>query len=180
PRRRRWQIKTRNQEMAENSCDSAHFHYVHGTMNIPQSTAKVDGHILHVFSTTGMDTPRGGVEGSVESISYGFGYGIVRFRGIVETLLVSSVTPIEDELVDVRFSFTVKKLPNKDVTKGVGGAFIAEVTRQLEQDTPIWENKVHFERAILCDGDGPIGLFRRWCKQFYTFPEGAEAARAEA
>jgi len=22
-------------------------------------------------------------------------------------------------------------------------------------------------RPVLCDGDGPIGLFRRWAKQFY-------------
>jgi hypothetical protein len=82
--KRRWKIKTRNQEMAENGVDSAHFHFVHGTQNMPQSQAEAKGHILHVISTTGMSTPRGGVEGSVESISYGFGYSNVRFRGIVE------------------------------------------------------------------------------------------------
>jgi phenylpropionate dioxygenase-like ring-hydroxylating dioxygenase large terminal subunit len=174
--KRRWQIKTRNQEMAENAVDSAHFHFVHGTANMPESRAEAQGHILHVLSTTGMATPRGGVDGTVESTSYGFGFSTVRFRGIVDTLLVSSMTPIDDETIDVRFSFSVKKLPDKDVTQGVGKAFIREVTRQLEQDIPIWEHKVYLDRPALCDGDGPIGVFRRWCRQFYSTPPAESAA----
>ena len=31
------------QEMAENAVDSAHFHYLHGTSNMPQSQAEVKG-----------------------------------------------------------------------------------------------------------------------------------------
>jgi nitrite reductase/ring-hydroxylating ferredoxin subunit len=168
--RRRWTIRTRNQEMAENAVDSAHFHFLHGTTNMPSSTAEVEGHVLRVVSTTGMSTPRGGVDGTVESTSHGFGYSTVRFRGIVDTLLVSSTTPIDEERVDHRFSFTIKKLADKDVTQGVGKAFIREVTRQLEQDIPIWEHKRYFDRPVLCDGDGPIGVFRRWASQFYSAP----------
>jgi 3-ketosteroid 9alpha-monooxygenase subunit A len=166
--RRRWTIHTRNQEMAENAVDSAHFHYLHGTSNMPASQAEVNGHILRVFSGTGMETPRGHVDGSVESLSYGFGLGVVRFKGVVETLLVSSVTPIDGENVDVRFNFSVKMVGGADITKGVGKAFVKEVSRQLEQDIPIWENKTQWERPVLCDGDGPIGMFRKWCRQFYT------------
>ena len=171
--RRRWTIRTRNQEMAENAVDSAHFRYVHGTTNMPTSQAEVQGHILRVFSSTGMETPRGPVAGSVESLSYGFGFGTVRFKGVVETVLVSSVTPIDGERVDVRFSFSIKKLGGADVTRGVGAAFIGEVSRQLEQDIPIWENKTQWERPVLCDGDGPVGLFRKWCRQFYTQPNAS-------
>jgi 3-ketosteroid 9alpha-monooxygenase subunit A len=173
---RRWQIRTRNQEMAENQVDSAHFHYVHGATNMPQSEASVDGHIMRVRSTTGMVTPMGPVEGIVASESHGFGFSMVRFGGIVDTLLISSVTPIDDDNVDVRFSFMVKKVGGKSVTSGVGKAFVAEIERQLEQDTPIWENKIQHARPLLCDGDGPIGLFRRWCTQFYSWPEEAQAA----
>ena len=168
--RRRWQIKTRNQEMAENAVDSAHFHFLHGTMNMPSSQAEADGPILRVRSTTGMSTPRGGIDGVVASTSFGFGYSTVRFTGLVETLLVSSMCAIDDETVDVRFSFTIKKLPDRDVTQGVGKAFIKEVTRQLEQDIPIWEHKQYMDPPVLCDGDGPIGLFRKWSRQFYTMP----------
>lgn len=180
--RRRWKIRTRNQEMAENAVDSAHFHFLHGTSNMPESRAEAVGPVLKVFSTTGMSTPRGGVDGSVESTSYGFGYSTVRFKGIVETLLVSSMTPVDEEHIDVRFSFTLKKLPDKDVTKSVGKAFIGEVSRQLEQDIPIWENKVYWDHPVLCDGDGPIGLFRKWSRQFYSTPQeaGDDAAAVRA
>jgi len=168
--RRRWQIKTHNIEMAENAVDSAHFHYLHGTTNMPKSTATIEGHVLRVISDAGMSTPQGGVDGQIESISYGFGMSTVRFTGLVETLLHASITPIDGEYVDVRFSFSVKKLGGADVTKGVGKAFISEISRQLEQDKPIWENKRWVKPPILCEGDGPIGTYRKWVKQF--FPEG--------
>ena len=174
--RRRWRIKTRHQEMAENAVDSAHFRYLHGTTNQPVSNAQIDGHLMRVISTTGMQTPRGGVDGTVESISWGFGFATVRFTGIVETLLVAGSTPIDDEYVDVRFAFKVKKLPSGDATSTVGAAFIREIERQLGQDIPIWENKIYVHPPVLVDGDGPIGLFRRWAKQFYTYPRGSEAA----
>nr|AEA72275.1 putative iron-sulfur cluster-binding protein, Rieske family [uncultured bacterium] len=174
--KKRWQIRTRNQEMAENQVDSVHFHYVHGSTNLPQSEASADGHIMRVRSTTGMVTPMGPVEGIVQSESHGFGFSMVRFGGIVDTLLISSVTPIDSDNVDVRFSFMVKKVGGKSVTAGVGKAFVAEIERQLEQDRPIWENKIQHENPLLCDGDGPIGLFRRWTRQFYSWPEESAAA----
>ena len=30
----------------------------------------------------------------------------------------------------------------------------------------IWENKMFRTRPALCDGDGPIGLLRKWYRQF--------------
>ena len=171
---RRWKIKTHNQEMAENAVDSAHFHYVHGTMEMPSSRAEQTGIVLHVQSDTKMKTPMGPVKGSVEVHAYGFGFTLTRFRGIVETLLVSSATTIDEDYVDMRFSFTVKKLPTKDVTSTVGAAFIREIDRQLAQDIPIWENKIYVNPPLLVETDGPIGVFRRWAKQFYSEPIAAE------
>ena len=48
--------------------------------------------------------------------------------------------------------------------------------RQLGQDIPIWENKVYVNPPLLADGDGPVGVFRRWCKQFYQ--DGSEPVAA--
>ncbi len=171
--KRRWQIRTNNLDMAENQVDSAHFHYVHGAKNMPESEGAADGAIMRVSSKTLMETPMGQVMGTVQSTSWGFGLSTIRFTGIAETLLVSSTTPIDEDHVDVRFAFMVKSLGGASITKGVGKAFIAEVTRQLEQDIPIWENKVQHARPLLCDGDGPIGVFRRWTTQFFCWPEGA-------
>jgi hypothetical protein len=47
-------------------------------------------------------------------------------------------------------------------------AFISEIERQLGQDIPIWENKVYVHPPLVVESDGPIGIFRRWTKQFYT------------
>jgi 3-ketosteroid 9alpha-monooxygenase subunit A len=165
--KRRWKIRTHNQDMAENSVDKAHFRYVHNTLTVPESEAKTDGPCLHVFSKMKMGTPMGEVEGSIESESWGFGFGVVHFRGIVETALVTSVTPIDGEYVDVRFSFSVKSLGDERATRGVGKALIADIDKQMREDIPIWENKAFLDRPVLCDGDGPIGVFRNWCKQFY-------------
>ena len=110
---------------------------------------------------------RGDVTGELEVDVHGFGFSLSRFRGIVETTNMASVTPIDDEYCDVRFSFTVKKLGGADITAGVGKAFTNEVARQLEEDAPIWENKAFFHQPMLCDGDGPVAEFRKWCKDFY-------------
>ncbi len=164
--RREWTIRCCNQEMAENAVDAAHFRYLHGTTNIPQSDATVDGPVMRVASPAGMTTPRGDVPGKIESVNYGFGCGFVRFTGIVETLNLGCTTPIDENTVILRFNFMVKKMGGMETN--VGKAFIKEVSRQVEQDIPIWEHKVHLTRPLLVEGDGPIAVFRRWSKQFYA------------
>ena len=168
--RKDWIVRSRNQEMAENGVDSAHFRYLHGTTNQPEARAEIDGHILKLWTTTGMSTPRGGINGEIHVQEHGFGFTTTRFAGIVDTLLLASVTPIDDEQVHLRFAFTVKKLAHGKVTDNVARAFIGEISRQVTQDIPIWENKRYLPRPVLCDGDGPIGVFRRWARQFYTVP----------
>jgi phenylpropionate dioxygenase-like ring-hydroxylating dioxygenase large terminal subunit len=166
---RSWKIRTHNQEMAENSVDLAHFRYLHGTVDMPTiQRVEPEGHVLHAVSEILMRTPMGKTSGTVDVHAYGFGFTTTRFRGIVETLLVSSATTIDEELVEVRFSFTLKKLAHKDVTLTVGKHYIAEIERQLEQDIPIWENKIYVHPPLLVDGDGPIGIYRKWCRQFYS------------
>jgi phenylpropionate dioxygenase-like ring-hydroxylating dioxygenase large terminal subunit len=171
--KRSWKIRTHNQEMAENSVDSAHFLYLHGVQEMPETSAEANGHVLHATSSTVMKTPQGKVKGHIEVFAHGFGFTTTRFRGLVETLLVSSATTIDEDFVELRFAFTVKKMVNEGVTTTVAAAFQREIGRQLEQDIPIWENKIYVHPPVLVEGDGPIGLFRRWAKQFYE--NGGEA-----
>jgi phenylpropionate dioxygenase-like ring-hydroxylating dioxygenase large terminal subunit len=167
---REYTMKTHNIEMGENQVDTVHFKYVHGVTSFPESTCESEGPYMHVHSKTHMATPQGEVTSTIESESWGFGFQVVRFTGIVDMMIVSSTTPMDGESVHIRFNFMVKKLGDVDQTKGVGKAFIDEVTKQLEEDRPIWENKVFIKPPNLCDGDGPIAVYRRWCQQF--FPEG--------
>ena len=170
PVHREWKLRTHNQEMAENVVDKAHFKYLHGTVNMPATEVEFDGPLIHMVSPTTMTGRGGEIDGKIESHSYGLGFSTTRFTGIVETLLMGCVAAIDDDLVHVRFTFTVKKLPGEGmegVVKGVGKAFVAEITRQLEQDAPVWEHKIYLDRPLICDGDGPVGQFRRWASQFY-------------
>jgi hypothetical protein len=52
-------------------------------------------------------------------------------------------------------------------------AYADDMALATEQDFPIWENKVYHDRPRLCDGDGPVGDYRRWASQFYVDEEGA-------
>lgn len=178
-RTKQWVVATCNQEMAENQVDAAHFHYLHGTAKMPVTTTQRDGPHLVTHSTTAMTTPSGIVEGAIEVHAWGFGFTTTRFTGLFETLLVSSSTPIDEDHTELWFAFTVRDV-GKGITGGVGKAFMAEITRQLEQDIPIWENKVYVDPPVLCDGDGPIGPFRQWAKQFYPPTEQADAAAPAA
>ena len=166
--RRRWKLRTHNQEMAENAVDTAHFKYVHGMKVKPEPhTVKAAYPKLELITETVMQTPMGDVKGELRVDCTGFGFSTSRFTGLVTTTVAASVTAIDDEYVDVRFSLTVKQDRGADIARGVGKAFTAEIARQLEEDRPIWENKTYLERPTLCDGDGPFGVYRRWCRDFY-------------
>ena len=166
--RREWIVRSRNQELAENTVDQAHFRYLHGTNTLASTKLSTDGPRLNVVSESKVDTPRGEAEGRIEIDTFGFGFGATRFTGVVETLVLTSGTPIDDARVHMRLSLTVRKLRDEQTTSGVGKAFIAEIERQFAQDVPIWENKIHLKRPVLCDGDGPIAELRKWASQFYV------------
>ena len=168
PERRHFKVKAHPLEMAENICDPAHFHYVHGTPDIPPTEAESDGHVFRVKQGLTFTTPRGEVEGRVEVECHGLGFGRTRFSGLLETLVVITGAPVDEEYGETTLRFMIKKLGNEDAERGVIGAFIDEIERQFSQDIPIWENKIHLERPVLCDGDGPIAALRRWSKQFYS------------
>lgn len=167
PVHRHWKIRTHNQEMGENAVDVAHFRYLHGTKNYPEAVVEFGYPLMHMRAETLMETPKGDTKGIIESHCYGFGLALNRFLGLADTLLIATQTPIDDDYVDVFFSFYVKKWDNADITRGVGKAFVDEVTRQLEQDIPVWENKIYVHPPMLCAGDGPVGKYRKWSAQFY-------------
>ncbi len=167
PHHRIWRIKSHNQEMGENVVDTAHFKYLHGMLQQPPAEIELRDHVFHMETPTFMTSKGGNVEGTLTSNSYGFGVATNRFTGFVETLVLGNVVAVDDEYVDIRFTFLVKMMGSADITKGIGKAFSAEIARQLEQDIPVWENKIYLDRPVLCDGDGPFMKYRSWGKQFF-------------
>jgi hypothetical protein len=153
--------------MGENVVDVAHFKYLHGMTQLPPAVIDLREHVFHMETPTFMHGRGGEVSGTLESNSYGFGISTNRFTGFVETLVIGNVTAADDEFVDIRFSFLIKNSGDADITKGIGKAFAAEIARQLEQGIPVWENKVYFEKPVLCDSDGPLMKDRHRAKQFF-------------
>ena len=158
------------QELAENGVDSAHFRYVHHTEEVPELESYVmDGPFSHMRSAQKFPTPRGVVNGRIDADSYGPGVSCIHFSGIIDTILMGCIVPIDDSICEMRFSFTVRKLGDDEaLNSSVGQAFVDEVGKQVEEDKPIWENKAHLVRPALADTDGPFTKFRRWASQFYA------------
>lgn len=171
--RHRWVIRSNPQEIGENGVDRAHFRYVHGTKEVPESELELEGHIRRAVQHLKMTTPRGEVDGRLSVEAHGMGCTITRFSGICETVLLLSHTPIDGETVETRFAFTQNKT---DANTGVAAAVVKEVVRQMDQDIPIWEHKRYLPQPMLCDGDGPIPAYRKWASQFYS-SGGTDASR---
>jgi 3-ketosteroid 9alpha-monooxygenase subunit A len=170
-----YEIDAALQEMAENAVDSAHFRYVHNTAEVPVMEEYTTGFPEAIMrSAQKFPTPRGVIEGRIDTHAHGPGISKVLFSGIIDTVNYAVTTPIDHERCIVRFNFAVKSLGDEAATRGVGRAFVAEVDKQVREDKPIWEHKAHMVRPALIDNDGPFMKFRRWLAQFYAEPVGDE------
>jgi phenylpropionate dioxygenase-like ring-hydroxylating dioxygenase large terminal subunit len=157
------------QEMQENAIDSAHFRFVHNTATVPEIEEYVCGFPeATTRSSQKFVTPRGVMEGRIDTHNWGPGMSLVTFTGIVDTLNLTCTTPITADRSIVRFNFRFKTMGDEETTAGVGRAFVAEVDKQVLEDQPIWEHKAHLVRPALADNDGPFMKFRRWAAQFYV------------
>jgi phenylpropionate dioxygenase-like ring-hydroxylating dioxygenase large terminal subunit len=163
------------QEMGENAVDSAHFRYVHNTATVPEiDEYTTDFPESLMRSSQKFPTPRGVMEGHIDSHAHGPGVVVVTFGGIIDTLNLACTTPIEPDRCHIRFGFRFKTLGDEETTGNVGRAFVAEVDRQMYEDKPIWEHKAHLVRPALADNDGPFMKYRKWVAQFYAEPVGDE------
>jgi phenylpropionate dioxygenase-like ring-hydroxylating dioxygenase large terminal subunit len=165
---RRWKVRSRWLDMNENAVDQVHFHYVHGAKTTPQTEVEVDGHILRCRSRMKLSTPRGDAEGGIDTTDFGPGFQTVHLTGIVETVMVNTSTPIDEEHTDVSFAYTVNAAGDEKKAAGVGAAIVRDLEKQFEEDRIIWENKKYYSRPMLCDGDGKFGVYRRWMSQFFS------------
>ncbi|MCA9503597.1 MAG: Rieske 2Fe-2S domain-containing protein [Myxococcales bacterium] len=162
--RRTWRIRSQIQEMGENGADSAHFPAVHGSAAVPPSEAKNDGAHRRAIQYTEVDTSRGRAKNVIEVNSFGLGLGYTHFTGICETISLNCMLPIDAETTDLTVVFLQ---PAGTEDRGIARAICRDLERQVGEDIPIWEHKRYLKRPVLCDGDGPIADYRRWCLQFY-------------
>ncbi len=169
----RWQYPTHLQEMVDNAADPLHLVHLHGVlMPATSATEQAAGKDLKLTTKFISDPTRIGIPGEpfpaqIESLLHGFGMQIINFDAMAEGLIFLCFTPVDGEMIDARMVIGLKKLPDEGMTRFVGELVVKDVVRQFEEDIQIWKHKIYRAQPVLCEGDGPIGLVRRWSKQFY-------------
>jgi len=167
-----WIVKTHPQEIMENAIDWPHFHQVH-LMDMPdQRSHKFDEHMFtwNVGTTKRVQT-MGGVEDTfyMEAQNWGLGYMFLSYAGMFTTALHTGLTPIDAETTHFRTAIIGRKDGrSEDETVALLRAYMDDQSLAIEQDFAIWQTKKFRPRPLLCDGDGPIGEYRRWARRFYT------------
>ncbi|HUH37145.1 MAG TPA: Rieske 2Fe-2S domain-containing protein [Spongiibacteraceae bacterium] len=162
-----WDIETHMQEIGENGVDAAHFLFVHGTAEIPPSPEFSWGEWTRgALLKTRMHTPKGIVDGAIDTLSMGPGQAIIRFTGICETILMANLTPVSPEHTVANYSFIQRKVNGKEPVGGVADAIVNDIRQQMEEDRIIWARKRYYDKPMLCDGDGPFTKFRNWYGKF--------------
>ena len=84
-------------------------------------------------------------------------------------LLVSHI-PVDMGNFIINFGVMMKKDPN--ISAAGNKAMVEEYTEKniesFHQDVAIWNNKCIIDNPLMCDGDGPVHLVRKWYSQFMT------------
>lgn len=181
-----FEMRGHPQETNENSVDVGHFAHVHGYRNVRVvRELALDGAAL--TATYAMERPvvpdhprLGLVYAEFEIHVHGLGYSMVDVHvpkhGFRSRHFVFA-TPTDPERVRLRCGFSVKKgtldLPfSSRVGRAIAESLFMQIgirafVHDVGQDFEIWKNKRYVHPPQLAVGDGPIGTFRRWCRQFY-------------
>ncbi len=176
------------QEIAENSCDIGHLRLLHGYRDVEMlSDLKTDGAYLNARYR--MNRPRrtfGRPAGSVAELDihqYGLGYARVEVHTVnleIRTRHFVLAAPLNEDEVLLRLALSVRRVerpatihpllalaPRSWTTGLVARMGIKGFVGDVMQDVPIWTHKVFVTPPALMRGDGPIGAYRNWTKQFY-------------
>jgi nitrite reductase/ring-hydroxylating ferredoxin subunit len=194
----RLRARSHPQETSENGVDLGHFSVVHGYEDVELLDLHVDGHYLRsrfAFQRRADFLGRGSrrIRVEFEAHLHGLGYSVVEVHvpafGLRTRQFVLA-TPADAGSLDLRLALCVKTLersarlhwllgpvPPALLTRLVAWSAFKAYVHDVEQDVPIWEHKQYVHPPRLAEGDGPVGRFRRWARQFY--PEGRSLPEAD-
>jgi len=164
---RDWTVRVHVQEIGENGLDMPHFKSVHSA-DIPQMV-RAEG-IDQKFYISVRPEPGSAQAKYLDGIDrtlWGLGISVNSFEGKVPSRVVITRTPIDEQLSRITLVFLPRNQGDEDTTAAFGKALMDHISREIEQDVPIWENKEYVEQPVLTRGDGPIAAWRNWCRQFY-------------
>ena len=165
--RHEWIINIHIQEITENGQDHAHFAAVHNVPGAPSADFKLDGWGRRNTIVAEMNTPRGPMTGKIDITAVGPGQSITEYSDVTHVLQVQQATPIDSEHTQIRWQLF--HAPGaSDGKLRVAQARMRDLAKQIEQDIPIWNQKIFMEKPLLVQGDGPLLAYRRQYAKFHA------------
>ncbi len=161
-------IRSSCQELSENFIDLQHVPVLHDLAEINDLRVVDEGPLRLIQLSESIPTPFGNtalLQSSMEC--YGLGYVVVRFESAITVCSVSSVIPIDEDSVEVRFSWLAIRKNGRVVNRRIADLIALRMVQVFREDISIWESKMYRERPVLVPEDGDIVRFRRWCAQMY-------------
>lgn len=183
----RWEVRSHPQEIAENTVDCSHLKPVHHAISADVMSVKLEQHVMHVvidLVATGeaIQMPDEVNEVELDVSLHGLGQIVVRTHvktSDLRTMQRIHSTPIDAERIAIFGVNNTREMPDPGYTREIDDAFWQAFNVDFPRDFPIWESKAYIDKPLLVPGDGPIGRYRRWCRQFYDLPaETVETSRA--
>lgn len=160
-----WAMRTHCHEVLENVFDTAHLKYVHGGAVVP-AIGRIDeapGKIE--FEVRGVD---GDTDSDLDITLWGLGVQRLVYKLQFPVFELDTLVPLDEETVYAKTRLYLKDLGDAATNEAVGAQIAEELDRQVQADMAIFEHKRHVADPVLCDGDGPIPVFRRFAQQFYA------------
>jgi len=169
-------IESLGRELVDNMADMAHFGPIHySTVKSFRNT--MDGHVFVQYMVGGHEILTEGEAGLITSVATyeGPAYMTTTMTGdmdghpVTVHLLVSHI-PVDMENFIINFGVMMEKDPNASEAqnKAMVEAYTEKNIESFHQDVAIWNNKCIIDNPLMCDGDGPINLVRKWYSQFTT------------
>jgi len=183
-----WTLRTHPQEVCENTVDMAHLNPIH-SVNGAHVIKKphIDGSHMNVvleFVAPGdlIDMPGEDNDVQLDVILHGLGRIVSRTH--VKNVGVRArqaiyCTPIDGETMHLRGVVNTMATDDPEFTADLARVFYESFVSDFAKDFPIWENKTYHRRPVLSAADGPVGMYRKWTRQFYP-SEVARSAQASS
>lgn len=194
-----WKLRSHPQETAENSVDIGHFSETHGYFDVAmlQEPTTKGAYLTAKYAMSRKNflgkwaKP---VRIEFHAHAHGLGYSFVEAHTLnydIRTRHYVQNIPTDDGEIILRIASKIQKIKNPQkinpllylIPRPLLHSILSSVVfsgykHDVRQDFDIWENKKYIVRTPLAQGDGPIGLYRTWARQFYpTLQANPEAAK---
>ena len=169
-------INSLGRELVDNMADMAHFGPIHySTVKSFKNT--MQGHKFVQYMVGGHEILVEGEAGLITSVAIyeGPAYMTTTMTGTMDGhpmkvhLLVSHI-PVNMETFIINFGVMMAEDPNatKAQNKAMVEEYMEKNVESFHQDVAVWNNKCIIDNPLMCDGDDPIHMVRKWYSQFMT------------